>query len=144
MAEGYQKLANLMTRHKETSTFQRFDFINTLNLLYLQAGLVHLERDLRASMARDLESRDSPRTSLSVGSASRANGVPEKEQSLGMAKVDSMDAKDETDASMRSGVFSATDERMDPVRDWWYLGNGEDSRTWEIMLQTREKLAEYS
>ncbi|KAE9367123.1 hypothetical protein N431DRAFT_350598 [Stipitochalara longipes BDJ] len=53
---GYERLAGLMTKHSEVATFQRFDFLNTLNILYLQAELVHLEQELRDSMREDLES----------------------------------------------------------------------------------------
>lgn len=53
---GYQKLAELMTKPFEVATFKRFDSLNTLNILYLQAELVHLEEQLRDSMREDLES----------------------------------------------------------------------------------------
>ena len=52
---GYQKLAELMTKHSEVSTFKRFDLLNTLNILYLQAELVHLKEELRDSMREDLK-----------------------------------------------------------------------------------------
>lgn len=63
---GYARLASLMTKHKEVAVFQRFDFLNTLDLLYMQAELVHLEREIRESMQRDVEAgqRLAERTSM--------------------------------------------------------------------------------
>jgi hypothetical protein len=55
---GYQKLAEQMTKHSEVSTFKRFDLLNTLNILYLQAELVHLKEELRDSMREDLKPRN--------------------------------------------------------------------------------------
>jgi hypothetical protein len=166
MAEGYQKVANLMTKHLETSTFQRFDFLNTLNILYLQAELVHLERDLRASMARDLESGSSRRSSTSMTLQHPSTGDVDgesKNEKVPVPVVISVDSKDaetktkdlgvgvdarsitgSTSSGVESVLSEAVDERKESVRDWWYLSNGEDSRTWEIMLKTRKKLAEYS
>lgn len=59
--EGYEKLAHLMANHPETAMFQRFDFLNRLNLLYLQAELVELENELKACLKNDRESADEDR-----------------------------------------------------------------------------------
>ena len=58
---GHQKLAELMAKHSEVAIFERFDFLNAINLLYLQAELVELEIELKASMKDDLDSRDDER-----------------------------------------------------------------------------------
>jgi hypothetical protein len=52
--EGYPKLACYMGTYHEAAIFRRFGSLNSQNLLYLQAELVHLERELRR-----LESLDS-------------------------------------------------------------------------------------
>ena len=57
---GYQKLADIMTKHAQVATFQRFDFLNTLNILYLQAEHVRLEHDLRENVRDDIESGNYP------------------------------------------------------------------------------------
>ncbi|KAG9236257.1 hypothetical protein BJ875DRAFT_503479 [Amylocarpus encephaloides] len=51
--EGYPKLACHMGQYSENAIFRRFGSLNSQNLLYLQAEITHLERDLR-----DLESID--------------------------------------------------------------------------------------
>jgi hypothetical protein len=59
--EGHEKLATFMTSHQEFAIFQRFDFLNTLNILYLQAELVEFEGELKRCMKQDLESDDEDR-----------------------------------------------------------------------------------
>lgn len=44
--EGYTAIAQIMSSHDELAIFRRFRELNTLNLLYTQAELVHLEIDL--------------------------------------------------------------------------------------------------
>jgi len=44
--EGYAKFARMMGEHPEMAIFRAFRALNTKNLLYLQAELVELERDL--------------------------------------------------------------------------------------------------
>ena len=56
---GYEKVADLMTAHAEMAMFQRFDFLNTLNALYLQAELVHLERKMKGYLRNGFESAES-------------------------------------------------------------------------------------
>jgi hypothetical protein len=151
---GYEKIADLMTKHVETSTFQRFGFLNTLNILYLQAELVHLEQDLRASMKEDLESRRSRedsmfttlRNSTSSGSSKSAGeiataGSSDNPEAPREGVVSEKDANSIT-RSTDSGQM--IQDRLNSTRDWWYLSNGDHGQTWEIMLKAREKLAEYS
>ena len=65
---GYEKIANFMTGHHEMAMFQRFNFLNTLNILHLQAELVHLELDLKEYMTNDF------RTAESLASDSESQG----------------------------------------------------------------------
>lgn len=52
--DGYRKVAELMAEHEEFAIFRRFRALNMQNLLYLQAEITHLEKDLG-----DLADRDS-------------------------------------------------------------------------------------
>jgi hypothetical protein len=145
---GYEKLAGLMTKHSEVATFQRFDFLNTLNILYLQAELVHLEKDLKDSMREDLESGNhvGPESANETGS----HNVPAQDVKL---TNDSSNADAEcnmgrrplSDIEMRSiSENSRIDERVESGRDWFFLANTDESTTWKIALKTRDKLKEYS
>jgi hypothetical protein len=142
---GYEKVANLMAKHGEVAVFQRFDFLNTLNILFLQAELVHLEHDLRDSMQADLESEGEH------VSGPRCNGEPvsqsEVEAHGDAAVAGDRDVKiplSQVNSRSTSRSQTSINERVEAGRDWWYLSNLENSPTWEIMLRTRQKLQEYS
>lgn len=45
--KGYPKLASLMSNEKEVAVFRRFDDLNILSLLALQAEIIDLDKDLR-------------------------------------------------------------------------------------------------
>jgi hypothetical protein len=51
--EGYTKLAKLMAHHGEMGIFRQFKILNFKNLLFLQAELVELERELDQLSAAD-------------------------------------------------------------------------------------------
>ena len=59
--EGYAKLASLMGAYPEVAIFRRFGALNAQNLLYLQAELASLEKDLWACAAEDNASNDPDR-----------------------------------------------------------------------------------
>lgn len=59
--EGYSKLASLMGSNPEVAILRRFGSLNAQNLLYLQAELIALEDDLRATAAEDSASDDPDR-----------------------------------------------------------------------------------
>lgn len=50
---GYPKLAERMSIAPETAVFRRFGFLNTLNLLYLQAELMDIEDQLKHLQKKD-------------------------------------------------------------------------------------------
>jgi hypothetical protein len=151
---GYEKLAGLMAKHAEVSTFHRFDFLNTLNILYLQAELVHIENELRDSMKEDLESTNPPLSEGSpVRSASASVGAAENEEEVVFARDAGLSEADtNVEMSPISRVKTATiseadleiNERFEGSRDWYFLARTDDSPTWTIMLRAREKLKEYS
>ena len=45
--KGYHRLASLMSNDKDVAIFHRFDDLNILSLLALQAEIIDLEKDLR-------------------------------------------------------------------------------------------------
>lgn len=51
--EGYAKIAMTMSHHGELAIFRRFSKLNLQNLLYLQAELTNLEKDLGELVERD-------------------------------------------------------------------------------------------
>jgi hypothetical protein len=48
MMEGYPAIAQIMSNHDELAIFRRFQDLNTLNLLYSQAEIIHLEAELKS------------------------------------------------------------------------------------------------
>lgn len=55
---GYHRLANLMGHYPEAAIFRRFNSLNMLNLLSLQAELVDLQIQFGDMCAEDDESTD--------------------------------------------------------------------------------------
>ncbi|KAH0434544.1 hypothetical protein CcaCcLH18_05287 [Colletotrichum camelliae] len=51
--KGYPRLASLMAKEKEVAIFRRFDHLNLLSLLSLQAEIVNLEAELRVASRAD-------------------------------------------------------------------------------------------
>lgn len=60
--EGYAALAAHLEHKTAGPILRRFGALNVLNLLYMQAELFHLERELRAIAKEDAEAAESPRT----------------------------------------------------------------------------------
>lgn len=50
---GHEKLATFMARFPQTAIFSHFDFLNALNLFYMQAELVDLETELKDNLKED-------------------------------------------------------------------------------------------
>jgi len=147
---GYEKLAGLMTKHSEVATFQRFDFLNTLNILYLQAELVHLEQELRDSMREDLESGNNhaPVLQEETGSFVDLGGEEDIEFAHNVNNDEASNDMEKRPLSQTKSrsipAESEINERVESCRDWYFLSNTSNSPTWSIMLKTRSKLKEYS
>ena len=139
-----------MAKHAELATFQRFDFLNILNILYLQAELVHLELDLKESMREDLESENNMTSERrddreSLNEAENVNlEFGEIEDTSTDEGVNERTPTSEAGRRSTSETSSLVNERVESARDWWYLSRMDNSRTWEIMLKARGKLKEYS
>jgi hypothetical protein len=142
-ATGYEKLAGFMAKHAEVATFQRFDFLNTLNILYLQAELVHLEGELRDSMKADLESGNEPSARNSDDLDSIRSAILPREGAESLPEKIATERAPEGEVRPVSSVESVVNERVEGAKDWWFLSNSEHGQTWHIMLQIREKLKEY-
>ncbi|KAH7350639.1 hypothetical protein BKA65DRAFT_476018 [Rhexocercosporidium sp. MPI-PUGE-AT-0058] len=50
---GYPKLASHMGRYSQSAIYRRFGSLNSQNILYMQAELIHLEKKLRALEVED-------------------------------------------------------------------------------------------
>lgn len=61
---SYNKLASLMGKHEELTIFRKFQNLNLKNLLYMQAEILHLEKELRIVELEDKQSEEKPRASL--------------------------------------------------------------------------------
>lgn len=141
---GYGKIADFMTRHAEVAHFQRFDFLNTLDILLLQAELVNLEQELRRCMKEDLESGNSSvsvsdhEPSLAeVESNSLGSGAGGQMNSIEVKRIKNLDVK-----AMPNEV-TEFNERMESARDWYILANMSENSTWRLMLRVRDKVKEY-
>lgn len=64
--EGYPRLACHMGKYTSAQIFRRFSSLNSQNLLYLQAELIHLEQKLRGLEAKDKVSDKGRQRSFSV------------------------------------------------------------------------------
>lgn len=56
--EGYAKVAHLMAKYDEFAILRRFKVLNTQELLYNQAEIIHLEERLQRLVDRDAAHRD--------------------------------------------------------------------------------------
>ncbi|KAL3417855.1 hypothetical protein PVAG01_10864 [Phlyctema vagabunda] len=142
--------------HPEIVSVHRFQFMNTLNLLYLQAELVELEQVLKKSIADDLRisetSRESeaetsvPRCESKSENNSTANRLPSVDTSIARDSIRVEELKDpgRRNSNAASNLTNVAGERRKAARDWWYLSNTEHSPTWQIMLTAREKLQGYN
>ncbi|KAL5322063.1 hypothetical protein ACEPPN_010032 [Leptodophora sp. 'Broadleaf-Isolate-01'] len=63
--EGYPKLACHMGRYTQNAIYRRFSSLNSENILYMQAELVHLEKKLRRLQADDHASSEGHRSNYS-------------------------------------------------------------------------------
>ncbi|KAH8654990.1 hypothetical protein BGZ60DRAFT_532623 [Tricladium varicosporioides] len=151
---GYGKIADLMAKHAGIASFQRFDFLNTLNILFLQAELVHLEEELRESMREDLESGRNPdipeqddaeSVDKNTNTNDRSTINDHRRSGPGIEPdIPSEMSNTNPDDKFESRSESENSERVESAKDWYVLANMENSSmTWDIMLKTREKLKEY-
>ncbi|KAG4439977.1 hypothetical protein IFR05_004551 [Cadophora sp. M221] len=63
--EGYPKLACHMKRYTQSAIYRRFGSLNSENILYMQAELVHLEKKLQRLQAEDHASSEGHRSKYS-------------------------------------------------------------------------------
>lgn len=61
---GYPQLSSVMTSHPELAISRTFMALNLRNLLYMQAELMHLERELQMIVQEDTQSPEPKRQAL--------------------------------------------------------------------------------
>ena len=59
--EGYEKLADFMSAYPENAIFRTFRALNIQNLLYLQAEITRLEKELQEIATEDRQVREGAR-----------------------------------------------------------------------------------
>lgn len=120
LVPGYPRLAHEMSSIPETAVFRRFADLNHQSLLYYQAELTILERQLRQ---QELESSDPH--------AVRVNAAPSL---IGTTAEGGEEA---------TYIEYAT--RLEYAKNWYWLG-GDDpgNKQWQTVLRVREVLREYS
>jgi hypothetical protein len=97
---GYQKIAHLMTKHGEVAMFHRFEFLNTLNILYLQAELADLEQQMQDYLSNRFQSAQSTATTSTTAG-------DEESASINTAPSSDPDEADITDVRV-SGITRRT------------------------------------
>jgi hypothetical protein len=103
--DGYAKVTHLMTQHAEMAMFQRFDFLNTLNALYLQAELVHLQRKMKGYLISDFQ------TTASAGASCSRNDIG------GGCELEGLqNGKDVNDTTSRTGNDAANTDTLQEIR----------------------------
>lgn len=114
---GYPLLANEMGNTPELATFRRFSTLNCQSLLYYQAELVMLERQLR-NMERESSNPGEPRTDLVSGETKPTATEIEH-------RIDSVQG--------------------DWATDWYWLGEHDpENPQWKLVLRIRDVLERYS
>lgn len=154
--EGYSKVAQTMACHDELGIFRRFRKLGLQNLLYLQAELTHLEKDLE-----DLAQRDANYQRRSMHSKdwySLAQGYDQFEYEFEGEVADGLqtnkgeelaakqyiDGSDETDNEIKGNYEICGRGRNNEIeQEVEEEETDEDKEQWEKALQIREKLREY-
>ena len=91
--EGYPKLCEIMGSHPDIRIFRKFSILNIQNLIYLQANLLHLEKEWREMVMDDVSSGDPARTGLHFNVSKMQEGHGTIEETLQWAKFREIRAK---------------------------------------------------
>lgn len=91
--EGYPKLAEAMECHSDIRIFRSFSALNIQNLLYLQAELLHLEKEWRETVSDDINSGDPARVALQFNVLKMQDGTGTENEALQWAKFREIRAK---------------------------------------------------
>ncbi|KAI9650738.1 hypothetical protein NHQ30_000762 [Ciborinia camelliae] len=156
--EGYAKLAQTMARHDELGIFRRFRKLGLQNLLYLQAELTYLEKDLENLAQRDTCHQS--RVEHSKDWYSLAQGYDQAEDNVEGKVQDGVQTNRAKDYNGKQDINgSKEDDKTKAEDDIEIDGNDnrgknveeedeeeeidEEREQWEKALQIREKLREY-
>ncbi|KAH8422312.1 uncharacterized protein LDX57_000070 [Aspergillus melleus] len=85
--KGYSDVATLMAKDPGLSIYRRFAHLNAENLLYLQAELVYLEKDLNEIIKRDEESGAPQRENFPISLWHLKNSSDSEDDGLQWQKV---------------------------------------------------------
>ena len=80
--EGYSKLASIMDSHSDVRIFQNFSVLNIQNILYLQAELLHLQKEWRDIITDDVTSGDHARVDTQFNLLSLQGGIETEEDTV--------------------------------------------------------------
>jgi hypothetical protein len=108
----------------------------TLNILYLQAELVHLEQELRDSMREDLASGNHATSRTPNESGNNISFDLGAGEAINGHEADISEAGNDEEKRPRSQIESRSlsgaseiNERVEAGRDWYFLVNMDDSST---------------
>ena len=91
--EGYPKLVEVMDSHTDIRIFRNFSALNIQNLIYLQAELLHLEKEWRETVSDDVSSGDPARTALQFNVSKMQDGTGTGNETLQWAKFQEIRVK---------------------------------------------------
>jgi len=140
--EGYPKLACHMGTYPECAIYRRFGSLNSQNLLYFQAELMHLERKLRRLEAADLASAEGNPSNYSKDWYWLNNSVfEENSEQLGTVRAIRGKLKEYNDALIQQSIISRLADpnphNLRSLQNWLErpnMGNfaliGKDRDTW--------------
>jgi len=137
-SQGYSYLAQTMSAHSELAIFRRFNTLNLQNILYLQAELTYLEKELKELVERDRgvkkrEDYEKDWYALAKGYVYE-EGEDDEEEGRDWNE-DEMDIDGDSKGGMNEDNSSSG-----------YIGEEGDveREQWEKMLQIRKVLFQYS
>ncbi|KAK2732906.1 hypothetical protein FQN55_003868 [Onygenales sp. PD_40] len=137
---GYDELAKFITADPGLSICHRFSYLNTKNILYLQAELVNLEAELEEIISDDIESQVPDRKLFPV-SLLHLKGSSEDPNSRNSAQWTKFlelrkTLKEYNDAILQQSQLMKLERpssnNLSVLRDWLTRPNGGFLKAWEL------------
>lgn len=139
---GHPRLAELMSGRPQMWIYRRFGYLNSQNLLYMQAELMGLETELKK-----LQRQDAKETS-EQGHSRDPNGLLRARNWTELSKPISTDSsKSGTGGNEENSPSLGTSYSGHTRYDEWCCGERsphEHCRQWNLALKIRDKLQRYS
>ncbi|KAF3004794.1 hypothetical protein E8E13_002928 [Curvularia kusanoi] len=131
-SKGYHRLADLMAKYTEAAIFRRFNDLNMMSLLSLQAELVDMQAQLREMWAEDDESHDAVEKQFSTYFQMRAKLQEYHAAILQISQIQSIPAPEQADLKF--------------LRGWLYgIGEGDgflkgyEAFTWQLPSEDSQR-----